>query len=253
MKKLFFMAIAMFCLCLTGCKKFKSVETPLVGDLVTFTELSEDGQDTLTGVKNIKTGAIIVAPRMIDSIKVMKKAFVFYYIKDESVTLMPYRLDGTPIDENDNNFSVFDEKFPYGSTEPVYIGCQEWWNRVFYFPKTGDVVFGSEYYLGLKHIFIQENIADNRCWSLRTTSGEQTWRFIFWENFYLIKDIAAQSETFYIGQPDEDFKKIVLYDVYGKEKKSISIARWKKIQHLMRRTTPIGRAVYMECRNVAKI
>ncbi|MBO5284479.1 MAG: hypothetical protein J6B00_01240 [Alphaproteobacteria bacterium] len=231
-----------------GFKPSKSVETTLVGDFVSFTEQAENG-DTLTGVKNIKTGAIIVAPQMIDSIQVMKKAFAVY-VNDGKGSIFAYRLDGSPLDENDNTFLVFEEKFLHNAKEPIYIGYQER-GKTFYFPKTDEVVLGTEYYLGSKHIFIQEDIADGHCWSLRTTNGKQTWRFISWEIF-LIKDMSSEAETFCIGLPNED-KEVVLYDVNGTELKTVSASRWNKAKSLMRGNKKIGTAEYLECKNIAKI
>ncbi|MBP3686989.1 MAG: hypothetical protein J6J35_01335 [Alphaproteobacteria bacterium] len=251
MKNYFFMAIAMLCLCLTGCNKFKSVETPLTGDFVSFTELSENG-DTLTGVKNIKTGAVIVAPQMIDSIQVLEKAFAVY-VNDEEASILAYRLDGKLIDQSeDAPFLVFEEKHPQGAKAPVYIGHREW-NKVFYFPEKQESVKGQKFYFGLKHVFIEK---DEKNWFFKTLASDASWKLFLKsadDEFYLIKDIAAKEETFFIGLLNPESGNIHLFTPTGEKVKVISSSRWNKAKKQARRSTQIGNANYIECKNVAKI
>lgn len=228
-----------------SCNKFESKETPLTTDLVSFTALDETKQDTLIGVKDCKTGTVIIAPQKLDSIQ----ADAYVILTKTAKKLKAYRFNGKQIGQTE--FSTFEQVYPYNEKTPICIGhAQDY--AVFYFPTTKEEVCGTKYYLGLKHIFIQETLEDGHCWSFRKTTGKQTWRLLVEENFYLIKDISSKKETFYIGVLQKN-NSVILYDINGKELKNISASRWKRAQRLMQHNTQIGRATYIECKNVDKI
>lgn len=213
---------------------YKSEVKPLKGDLATFTAKSIDGENIVTGVKNLKTGEIIIKP--LNYLSITADDY-FIVCKDDTDKFFVYNLTGEPQ-------GVFDTFTHFNN---YYLGTSYKKNWC-YFVKSGEIIQYDEKYAGLQHLIVHTF----KSWQIRDYTGNLVWSIPV-EQFYLIKDTKATSETLYIAYQTKDKKpQNIIADTTGKTLKKLTNYKWNLLIKKLQNTKPLGSATYGEMPDVKK-
>ena len=202
---------------------FKSTETPLHGNLVSFTAEGENKEDVLIGVKEKsadgKADRVLVTPSRYTEITSDGNVII---CKVADMKLEVYRAsDGDPI--GNGIFELF-TKIPSGN---AYIGTK-YKTITYHFPgigADGKTVVTKNRLEGLKNLFVKNGAA----WEVLDYDGNLIWQApsVIW----LIKDAKAPAETFYIAVPGEKKNSgCTIYDISGKQLKKLTATRWNRAE-----------------------
>lgn len=221
MKKLLFgLMVSLVAIIVTSCG-FKSQETPLYGNLVSFTAPGENKEDVLLGVKDKAADRVIVTPAYYEDI-VADANLVICRVSGTKVEV--YRHDGEPLGEG--TYDTF-TRMPQGN---MYLGTN-YATNTYYFPAQKTLINTETYLTGLKQIFLRVHSGE---WEIRDYEGKLIWKtpkLADNEKYWLIKDTKAPGETFYFAiSKNKGTPACVLYDLTGKEVKKLNASKWRITQ-----------------------
>lgn len=220
MKKLLLhIVIGLSAIIIWGCTSSSSNETALWGNLVSYTE-EVNGEEVLIGVKAKygKTGEadqIIITPDKYQRITADEN---FIICRMNDIEIKVFNHDGTPFGEG-----VFDTftSMPIGKG---YLGTK-YKTRTFYFPTQKHIVITQNSLTTLKEVIM---LLDSGEWEIRNYDGDLLWKtpqLRAGETLWIIKNNSR-----YCIAIEKSKGKCTIYDVNGKELKSITSAQWRKDQ-----------------------
>lgn len=202
-----------------SCTSNSSKETALWGNLVSYTEEGAKGE-ILLGVKaklgeTEETDKIIITPDKYQSITADEN-FIICRVND--VKIKVFHHDGLPLGKG-----VFDTftSMPKGEG---YLGTK-YKTRTFYFPMQKHTVTTKNSLTTLNEVIM---LLDSGEWEIRNYDGNLLWKtpqLSAGETLWIIKN----NSQYYIAI-EKSKGKCTIYDVNGKELKSITSAQWQKAQ-----------------------
>ncbi len=230
MKKLLSQAMVCALVFLATSCGFKSTETPLHGNLVTFTAIGENKDDILIGVKEKSTDGIadrvLITPAHYQEITSDGDVII---CKVADMKLEVYHVsNGNPI--GSGKFELF-TKIP---SRKAYIGTK-YKTVTYYFPENGKTIVTQNRLESLKNLFVK----NGDVWEVLDYDGNLIWQApaLIW----LIKDSKASVETFYIAIPGEKKNSgCTIYDINGKQLKKLTASRWSRAQKNLKNIKPFG-------------
>ncbi len=218
MKKLLLgLMMSLVAIIVTSCG-FKSEETPLYGNLVSFTAPGENKEEVLLGVKDKAIDKVIVTPAYYEDI-IADENLIICRVNGTKIEV--YRHNGTPLSQEP--FDTF-TRMPQGN---IYLGTNYIFNT-YYFPAQNVLIVTDTYVVGLKQIFLRISSGE---WEVRDYDGNLLWKtpkLAENEKYWLIKDTKAPMESFYFAISTTD--KCTLYDLTGKEVKKLNAVQWRKTE-----------------------
>ena len=237
MKKLSFILMMLVALISVSCG-FKSETSPLTGELETFTEQSEDGNNILVGVRNIQTGDILVSPDLYTSVTADEHLII---CKDVDSLTFVYTTSGTKLGRYD--------MVTHWNNNGEYYLCAGYKTSCYYFPKIKEFVHAKGVYNGLKYLFLEID----ELWQIRNYDGE------FIGNMptvcTLIKDEAAKEETYYFVTTSDDERSPIyrLYTIDNKKVKTFNTRQWAKAEKKLKFKQALDGLNIVSCQNVKNL
>ena len=244
MKKLLFgLMVSLVAIIMTSCG-FKSEESTLYGNLVSFTAPGENKEDVLLGVKDKAADRVIVTPAYYQSITADANVII---CRVSDTKLEVYLHDGEPL--GNGKFDTF-TKMPQGN---MYLGTN-YATNTYYFPTQDYIVSTNAYLTGLKQIFLWIESGE---WDIRNYDGTEVWKtpkLAENEQYWIIKDTKAPTEMFYIAiSKKKGYPACTLYDMTGKEVKKLNSSKWRMTEKKLKNTKDLGgKATYAEFENIKK-
>lgn len=225
-------ATVVFCIVsiLSSCSGLPD-DIKLNDQLVAFAELSETN-DTLWGVKG--SAGLVVKPGRYHNFAV-EDHVITCVGKDDSLKYA-FTLKGAYI----GKFELLTRWVKNGE---YYLGVK-YKDRVFYYPKNGEIVKARGVYFGLKEMFLEVN---GKC-EIRDYYGNKLW-VVPIQDAIIIKENAQ--DEYYIFAP-EDWSKPP-YDIYDINGKLIKKMPYPQYRELISRATAIKsfeRMVIMEAKDI---
>ena len=240
---LFGLMISLVAIIVTSCG-FKSEETSLYGNLVSFTAPGENKEDVLLGVKDKASDRVIITPAYYEEITADANLII---CRVSGTKLEVYRHDGEPLGKG--TFDTF-TKMPQGN---MYLGTN-YSTNTYYFPAEDYIICTESYLTGLKQLFLR---IDSGEWEIRDYEGKLIWKTPkLGENkkYWVIKDIKAAGETFYVAvSKSKGTPACVLYDLTGKEVKKLNASKWRFTQKKLQNSKDLdANTTYAEFENISK-
>ncbi len=212
MKQLSLLLIGLLAVLVTGCG-FKSTETPINNNLISFTAPGETDDDVLLGVKN-KKGTVLVAPA--DYISVTAdEHLIFCTGKDGSTSL--FGQYGT-------EYGTFESYDKLQNGDNSYYRCISGETTAYYFPGK-ELIRCQASQITSAALFV----ATDSIWEVYSYTGEKLWQLP--EGAILLNS----SRDITIAVPGKGKKATCkFYDVTGKEIKNLTATKWRKVKKLLK-------------------
>jgi hypothetical protein len=237
MKKLSFFLMMLTAFIRASCG-FKPETSALANELETFTEQSEDGNNILVGVRNIKTGDVLIPPNQYISITADEHLII---CKDVDSLTFVYTIGGIEL----GRFDIVTHWNNHGE----YYLCAGYNTTCYYFPKIKEVVYAKCVYNGLNYLFLETD----EHWQIRDYDGKF---FGYMPNICtLIKDESAKEETYYFLTISDDERSSLcrLYTIDGKKIKTFNANQWENAEKKLEFQQILHGMAIMKCKNVKNL
>lgn len=233
MKKVLFFATLIMSMLVISCSKLPK-DIQLGDKLTAYAELGENN-DTLWGVKD--SCGTVIKPYHYQNWSFDGRVITCKNPKDELVYAFTEK--GTLI----GKFEIFSH---WGTKEADYYLGVKYKDKVFYFPKTGEIIQATDAFYGFSYLFLE--VGDRGV--IYTYTGKKVWTFPTQDAIVFLE---KGQETYYILAP-EDWNKppFAVYDVEGKLITKMPNQKYHKLIKSAKALTAFKKIAFVESKNILK-